>query len=371
MSELNWVYSMIPLIKSFIPTKQVLMPKLEEVLYSGYIAQGEVVEQFESKLNEYFNTDYCVTVNSGSAALHVALELIGVRPGDEVISTPITAEPTNTVIAQTGAKIVWADIDLNTGNICPNDVKNKITSKTKAIMVVDYAGVPVDIKAFQAMEREFGVPVIQDSAHAFGASFNNLKLGSHFKYTTFSFQAIKHMTTIDGGLIILNNTEDYEKAKLMRWFGLDKKLARKENDIKFQGYKYHMNNVNAMVGLVQMDFIEPIIETYIQNGRYFDDNLKELPGVSLLKYYYGSIPSYWLYTLKVERKSDFIMKMLEKGIMASDLHKRNDTHTIFNESKALLPNVDTFEKVWVHIPCGWWVTEKDREYIVKSIKEGW
>ena len=127
---------MIPLVKTYLPPRDILMPKIEEVLYSGYISQGDVVDKFEDKLAEYIGNPYCLTVNSGSSALHIALLLVGVKAGDEVISTALTAEPTNTVISQTGATIVWADIDLKTGNICPKDVKNKITSKTKAIMVV-------------------------------------------------------------------------------------------------------------------------------------------------------------------------------------------------------------------------------------------
>ena len=362
---------MIPLIKTLLPAKEVLMPKLEEVLYSGYIAQGDVVDQFEKEFSKFIGNKNCLSVNSGSSALHVALILAGVKPGDEVISTPITAEPTNTVIAQTGATIVWADIDLNTGNMCPDDVEKKITSKTKAIMVVDYAGTPVHIAKFQAIEKKYGIPIIQDAAHALGATYKGKKLGNHFKYTTFSFQAIKHLTTIDGGMVCIRDDEEFEKAKLIRWFGISKGVSRQENDIKVQGYKYHMNNVNAAIGLVQLATIEQTIEKYISNGKYYDEALKNTKDITLMEYYPDSQPSYWLYTLKVVRRDDFILMMENNGIMASPLHKRNDVHSIFKASKISLPNVDKFEKEWVHIPCGWWLTSLDRERIVKSIKGGW
>lgn len=362
---------MIPLIKTLLPPKEVLMPKLEEILYSGYIAQGEAVDEFEDKFSDYIGNKNCLSVNSGSSALHIALILAGVKPGDEVISTPITAEPTNTVITQTGANIVWADIDLKTGNICPVDVVNKISSKTKAIMVVDYAGIPVDIEKFQKIERDYGVPVIQDSAHALGANFNDQKLGNHFKYTTFSLQAIKHLTTVDGGIICIKDNEEFEKAKLIRWFGIKKGISRLENDIQIQGYKYHMNNVNATIGIVQLDSITNVIDKYIDNGKYYDEALKNTPGVELMEYYKGSQPSYWLYTMKVERRDNFVKMMAENGVMASELHKRNDSHSIFSDSKCSLPNVDKFEKKWVHIPCGWWVSYQDRKHIVESIRNGW
>lgn len=362
---------MIPLIKTLLPPKEILMPRLEAILYSGYIAQGEAVDQFEFEFSKFIGNKNCLTVNSGSSALHVALILAGVKPGDEVISTPITAEPTNTVIAQTGAKIVWADIDPNTGNICPDDVEKKITNKTKAIMVVDYAGIPVNIQRFQEIEKKYGVSVIEDAAHALGASYNGEMLGNHFKYTTFSFQAIKHLTTVDGGMVCIKDDEEFKKAKLLRWFGISKGVTRLENDIKEQGYKYHMNNVNATIGLVQLENLQSIIDTYIDNGKYFDKALKNVQGVQLMEYYQNSQPSYWLYTMKVERRDDFVKMMADNGIMASELHKRNDSHSIFSASLCELPNVDVFEKEWVHIPCGWWVSIEDREKMVSLIKKGW
>lgn len=354
-----------------MPPKEQLMPELEKVLYSGYIAQGEAVDEFETQLAKYLGNSNCLTVNSGSSALHIALILAGVKEGDEVISTALTAEPTNTVIKQTGAKIVWADIDPKTGNLCPEDVEKKITKSTKAIMVVDYAGIPMDIKKFQEIEKKYGIPVIEDGAHAFGASYKDKKIGNHFRYTIFSFQAIKHFTTIDGGLLCIKDNSEFEKAKLIRWFGISKKVSRQENDIKIQGYKYHMNNVNATVGLVQLKSIDKVVDKYIDNGKFFDNALKDIPGLSLLEYYPKSNPSYWLYTVKVINKQSFIKKMQKNGIMASDLHKRNDKHSIFKGSVTKLPNLDKFEKEWVHIPCGWWVDNEKREFIVKTIKEGW
>lgn len=362
---------MIPLVKSLLPPKEVLMPKLEEVLYSGYIAQGSVVDQFEKEFGEFNGSRYNLSVNSGSSALHIALILAGVKEGDEVISTAITAEPTNTVISQTGAKIVWADIDLETGNLCPKSVESKITDRTSAIVVVDYAGVPVDITSFKNIEEKYNIPVIQDSAHALGAKFEGKNLGNHFKYTAFSFQAIKHMTTVDGGMLCLRDEEDFERAKLIRWFGIKKGVSRLENDINTQGYKYHMNNVNATIGITQLESLGSIIERYIDNGRYYDHELNKIEGLTLLNYYKDSKPSYWLYTLKVEDRDNFIKMMASNGVMASELHKRNDLHSIFAGSKTHLPNVDKFENERVHIPCGYWVKEEDRQMIVEIIKKGW
>lgn len=362
---------MLPIVKTYIPPKEKLMQKLEEVLYSGYVAQGEVVEEFERKFEEYIGSGNSLSLNSGTAALHIALILTGVKEGDEVISTALTAEPTNVAIKMTGAKIRYADIDFNTGNIDPISIEANIKPNTKAILVVDYAGIPVNVSAIQGISKKYGIPVIHDAAHALGAKFNGIRTGNHFPYTIFSLQAIKHITTIDGGILQITAKEDYEKAKLIRWFGIDKGKTRLENNIQFQGYKYHMNNVNATIGLLQLDGVESIVDSYIRNGIFFDKELSNVSDVELIKYYPNSEPSYWLYTLKVERRDDFIKMMGENGIMASELHKRNDKHDFLNDFNTPLPNLDEFYKKMVHIPCGWWLTEEDKVRIVNLIKNGW
>jgi len=362
---------MIPLVKTSIPPREKLLPELEKVLYSGYVAQGEQVELFERAFEKYIGGGHSLTVNSGTAALHIALILAGVKESDEVISTALTAEPTNVAIKMLGAKIRYADVDSDTGNISPSSIKENITSATKAIMVVDYAGIPVDVKNIHQISKKYNIPVIHDSSHAFGAKFNGLKTGNHFPYTVFSFQAIKQLTTIDGGMLQIASREEYEKAKLIRWFGIDKKLSRLDNNIQFQGYKYHMNNVNATIGLVQLADIETILNAHIENGKYFDRELQNIPGVELIKYYPDSEPSYWLYTLKVENRDGFVKQLAKNGIMASELHKRNDLHDYLNDFHQQLPALDKFYSKLVHLPCGWWVGKEEREQIVAAIKKGW
>lgn len=362
---------MLSLVKTLIPEKEKLMPILEEVLYSGYVAQGSVVEDFERSFEKYIGSGHTLSLNSGTAALHIALILAGVGEGDEVISTPLTAEPTNVAIKMVGAKIRWADVDPQTGGICPKSIEENINSKTKAIIFVDYAGIPSDIKGIKEVSEKFNLPVIEDAAHALGAKFEGKKLGNHFPFTIYSFQAIKHLTTIDGGALQIQDEELYKKAKKIRWFGLDKGVSRLENDITFQGYKYHMNNVNACVGLVQLKEVENIVQSYITNGKYLDENLKGIDGVVVLNYYPNSEPSYWLYTIKVENRDRLIKKFEENGIMASELHKRNDLHTFLNDYPAHLPNLDDFYSKMLHLPCGWWVTKEDCDKMISILKEGW
>lgn len=362
---------MLPLVKTNIPSRDKLMPRLEEILYSGYVAQGDIVEQFERSFENYVGGGNTLSLNSGTAALHIALILAGVGEGDEVVSTALTAEPTNVAIKMVGAKVRWADVDVQTGNISPQSIEEAINSKTRAIIVVDYAGIPVNVKEIKLISEKYRIPVIEDAAHALGAKFDGKMAGNHFPFTVFSFQAIKHLTTIDGGALQIQDKALYEKGKIIRWFGLDKKLTRMENDIKIQGYKYHMNNVNALIGLIQLENINELIEKYIDNGKYFDEQLKGIDGVELIEYYPNSEPSYWLYTLKVKNRDGFVKKMVDNGIMASELHKRNDLHTFLNDYPAKLSNLDKFYNNMVHIPSGWWVTREDCDRIISLIKSGW
>lgn len=362
---------MIPIVKPFIPPKEVLMPQLEDILYSGYIAEGEKVYEFEKQFSDFVANPYSLSFNSGTAALHIALILAKIKPGDEVISTVLTAEPTNVTIKLVGGKVVWADVDANTGLLDPKSVRAKITDKTKAIMLVHYAGMVADLAEFKKISQEYNIPIIEDAAHALGAKYNGSPIGGFSDYTIFSLQAIKHMTTIDGGFLCVKSKQQQDCARLLRWFGLDKTKARMDNDIHTAGYKYHMNNVNATIGLVQMQYIDDVIGKYIANGKYFDKALKNTVGVELLKYYPGAEASYWLYTMKVDNRAGFIKMMAENGFLASELHLRNDRHSLFNESETDLPIFDEFYKKMVHIPCGWWVTNEDREKMVDAVKKGW
>ena len=362
---------MIPLVKPFMPPREVLIPELEKILYSGYIATGKAVDDFENQFKEYIGNPNMLSLHSGTDALHLAFILAGVKPGDEVISTPMTAEPTNTSIAMVGAKVVWGDVDPRNGLLDPQSVRNLITDKTKAIVFVDYAGMVCDINAFREISADTGIPFIEDAAHALGSRYNGAMTGCNAPYTIFSLQAIKHMTTVDGGFLATQLSEEIDRARRLRWFGLDKKRSRLENDITEVGYKYAMNNVNATLGLVQMEFVRDVIGKYIENGKFYDRELAGVDGVTLPFYYPDAEASYWLYTMKVEQRDEFIRMMEANGVTASPLHHRSDTHSIFRDSRRELPGLEEWYRNFVHIPCGWWVTDEDRARIVNLIKHGW
>lgn len=362
---------MIPLVKPFVAPSAEMMPEIEKTLYSGYIAEGEAVYEFERRFGEYIGNPEVLSMNSGTAALHIALILCGAGAGGEVISTAMTAEPTNVAILLSGARVVWADVDAATGLISPESIRDKITPRTRAIMVVHYAGMVCDMERIGAIAREAGIPVIEDAAHALDSRYDGRPVGGNSAYTCFSLQAIKHMTTVDGGFLAMRDAEQMATGRKLRWFGLDKRVPRLQSDIRFPGYKYHMNNLNATIGLVQMRHVAEVVGRHKANGRWYDTALRGIAGVTLLPYYARTEPSYWLYTMRVERRDDFCRHMEENGVVASPLHMRNDRHSVFAASATELPALDKFCDEFVHIPCGWWVGDEEREKIADIIRKGW
>jgi dTDP-4-amino-4,6-dideoxygalactose transaminase len=187
----------------------------------------------------------------------------------------------------------------------------------------------------------------------------------------YSLQAVKHMTTIDGGMLTCRNPDDLRVGRMVRWFGIDREAPRTEVDVPIVGYKYHMNNVTATVGLVQLDFVDSVIGRHIENGLYYNRELRGIPGIELCVWDAEAEPSYWYYTVLAKDPEGLSRKLAEHRVDSSKAHKRNDLHSVFARSRRPLPGLDEFFAHMLHIPCGWWVTDEDRSRIVDIIRSGW
>ena len=373
---------MIDLFKVFMsPTAP---KKVSEVLMSGFIGQGQKVEEFEGILQKHFESPYVNTVNSCTSGLELIVEMIKrtchFKEDDEIITTPLTCTATNFAILSRGLKLKWADVDPLNYNIDLNDVARKLSPKTKAVMVVHWGGYPVDLDKLKVILEKcndmygFTPYVIEDCAHAWGARYKGKLIGTHGNFCSFSFQAIKHFTTGDGGLVIAPDENCHNSAKLLRWYGLDRtsnKDFRCAQNIKEFGFKFHMNDINATIGIENYPHISGLVERHQANARFYNDSLWNMPGIILPETESDRESSYWVYTVMVKDRANFIKKMKEKGIMTSQVHDRNDKHECLREFRTQLPGLDEISKEMIAIPCGWWVTEDQRSYIVDCIKEGW
>jgi len=369
-----------PLFKVHVPVEESLK-KIKEVLESGFINEGIQVTELTQKLQGFFETDKLILVNSCTSALTLALKLSGVEPGDDVISTPMTCVATNTPITTMGANIIWADINPNSGMIDPKDVEKKITCKTKAVIAVAWAGTPPELLELKRICNEKNVKLILDAAHAFGAKYNNSQIHSWADFTCYSFQAIKHVTTGDGGALISSNEEDYKKSKSLKWFGLDRDFAKDSKgnwkgqqwdvDILEAGYKFNMNNLTAAIGLSQLNYIDNIINRHKQNASIYDKFFRKNKFLTPVEKPKLSESSSWVYTAKLKTKKisrdELLEKLNKEGIHAGVVHVPNDDYTAFAKFKTQLPGVREFSSNQLSLPCGWWLNEDDIIHISTTL----
>ena len=383
----------ISLFKVFM-SEDVIKP-LNDVILSGFITQGVQVEKFEEKLKEYFNNQYILTLNSATSGLTLALRLLINKddeeewPGfnkdeDYVLSPSLTCFATNASILANNCKIKWIDTDNTTANVSIEDIRNKLDKNTKILYIVHWGGYPVDLDSLKKLQEEHYIKygykfrIIEDCAHAFGASYKGKKLGNHENICVFSLQAIKHLTTGDGGLIILPNQKLYDRTKLIRWFGIDRdkrnynrKDFRMENDIAEWGYKFHMNDINATIGIYNLPYINDLLEKNRNNYNYLYNNLQNVKGIHLFENKDDRENAAWLFSMKVNNKNIFIEKMKEYGIMTSQVHNRNDLNSCVEDFQCDLPNITELEKELICIPVGWWLEKSDLDYMINKINLGW
>lgn len=381
----------IPLFKVFMSDEAV--NTVSNVLSSGYITQGPEVEKFEEVLKNFFNNDKVVTTNSATSGLHLIFHMLkeyGLGEDrikidsseDHVLTTPLTCTATNWPILLNQIKLKWVDVNPENCNMDLNDLENKLNENTKAVLIVHWGGYPVDLLRLREIQdnfqKKYGFKflIIEDAAHAFGTKTKKEMIGNTGNITSFSFQAIKHLTSVDGGCVNFNYEEDVERAKLLRWYGIDREENRKdfrcESDILNVGFKFHMNDVNAYIG--RMNF-EPVTKNLLKihknNGDFYNTNLKNVKDVELMSYSSEWDVPFWIYTIKVKNRDSFMEHMKSRNIIVSRVHERNDKHTATRSYQTDLPLLESFIDEMVCIPVGWWVGESEREHIVKSIKEGW
>lgn len=335
---------------------------INQILHSGNLTYGQYAKQFEEKLQTYIGNPNLFTTSNNNYALLIALNVIDLKENEEVIASPMSCLASNQPVISLGGKMVWADIDPTNCALDPEDVKRKITSKTKAILHYHWCGYPGYIDEINAIGKQHGIPVIDDAIESFGSEYKGKKMGNtESDITCFSFQAVRLPTTIDGGAISFKDPALYEKAILMRDYGIDRKKFRDalgeispEGDIKLKGYNALMNEISGYVGCQQMNSIEELIAKQQKNGATYNAQF-EASGNKYLKPQVFSLPNYWVYTLFDQNPLEKIKEYRAKGFYASKVHLRNDEYSCFGSKNNTLKGVNEFEKTAFSIPSGWWI----------------
>ncbi len=364
----------IVLFYPFVPKSAT--PAVEEVLSSRWIGQGPKVDQFELNFNSKFNQKASIAVGSGTDALHLAYLLAGIMPGDEVICPVFTCTATNLPLLYIGATPVFADIDPLTMNISPKSIRDRITDKTKAIVTVDYAGLPCDYDEILEIAKEFDLVVIDDAAHAVGATYKGQNIGAIADFTTYSFQAIKHITTGDGGLLSMRDESRLDEARRLRWFGIDR-VAKQNgiwaNDIVEVGYKYQMTDIGAAIGLAGLKEFDDMYGLRKKILEIYFDRLKNVSGL-----YNVGIDSLhdrshaaWMHTVLVDDREKLQEKLRENSIESAQVHYRNDMYSIFGGRRKDLPNMDLLENKYLVLPIHPKMSIEDANRVCDVVISGW
>ena len=345
---------MIPLFKPYMPES---LSELDNILHSGALSYGKWGKKFECSLCEFIGNDYLLTTNSYASAIQLALTVLGLSFGDEVITSPMSCLASNQPLLTFGLKIVWADIDPKTGTLSPDSVKEKITSKTKLIFHNHFCGYVGYVDEINSIGKQFGIPVIDDCVEAFGAKYKGKYMGNlGTDFTIFSFQTIRLPNTIDGGAISFKDKKKYDKAFLMRDFGIDRTAFRDINgeispecDISMKGYGMTMSEISSYIGFSQMDDIPLLLMKQYNNACHWK---KELPTVDTL-WRKNTQPNNWIFGLLSENKIEDMLSFRNKGYYSSGVHLPNNYYTVFGE-RVFLPGVERFYSRFLALPSGWW-----------------
>ena len=370
----------IPLYKVYWDKSDV--EAVTKVIRRGtYWAVGPEIEEFERIVADYVGVKYGVSFNSGTSALHAVLLAYGIRQGDEVIVPSFTFIATANAPLFVGAKPVFADIEDSTFGLDPNDVERKITKKTKAIMPIHYGGLPCRIEELKKIADEYDLLLIEDAAESIGASINGRKVGSFGDAAMFSFCGNKVITTGEGGIILTNSGEIYERLKLIRSHGrLESEpyfMTTKMLDYIMLGYNWRISSITAALGLAQMEKLEKVIEMRRKNAEYMTRKLSRIDGVEIPNPPNGYFHVYQMYTIKVKggrRVRDALKDHLaERGIMSKvyfePVHLTHFYREKFGFKGGELPVTERLSSEVLTLPLYPTMTIEEMEHIVESIKE--
>lgn len=351
--------------------------EVTKIINSRWIGQGAIVADFEKAIQEKLHVKNTVAVNSVASAIRLALAISEIGPGDEVITSAQTCTATNHPILEQFATPIFADIQYNTGNIDPNDIENRVTKRTKAILCSHWGGYPCDMDEILSIAKRFKLTVIEDASDAVGARYKNNPIGSLSPFTCFSFRAVQQITSAEGGMLCALSDEHFQAALRRRWFGIDK-LNRKPNavgyfdfDIHETGYGYHMTNIHAALGLANLQDLDSILKRRAHIVEQYEKSLGAIDGITLLESNPNRKNGFGLFTLHVQRREDFCTALRNKGIETSIVHDRNDRYSAFGGLRKDLPQLDLFSKTHLSLPLHNQLSDRDVDYIITSIKEGW
>jgi len=358
-----------------------------EVLRSDWITQGPKVSEFEEEFASYVSAEYAVAVNSGTAALHVACFAAQIEKGDEAITTPITFAASANCVLYQGGTPVFADIREDTLNIDPEEIKKKITLDTRAIIPVDFTGLPADLEEILQIARKNNLVVIEDASHALGATYKDSKIGSISDMTIFSFHPVKHITTGEGGMITTNNKEYYERLNLFRTHGITKDKDKLLNydgpwyyEMQELGYNYRLTDFQCALGISQLKKIDKFISRRREIVKKYNSEFKDIPEIKIPEINPADSNPVWhiyviqlnLEKLKVGRREIFEALRAENigvNVHYIPVHLQPYYQKRFGYRLGDFPKAENYYSRSIILPVFPKMTEKDINDVIKAVNK--
>jgi perosamine synthetase len=347
------------------------------VLESGWLGMGPKTREFELAFAAFVQAPHCVAVSSGTAALQLGLRLLDLAPGASVVTTPLTFVSANQVILQEGLRPVFADIQPTTGSLDPASVAGALDRGAGAVIAMHYGGYPCDVDELYALCSERNVPLIEDCAHACGATYRGRPIGSHGELHAFSFQAVKNLPMGEGGALTLASEAHDRRARKLRWFGISADTYERarghgyrwDYDVEELGYKHQLDDVHAGIGLVQLAHVRADNARRAEIAARYRGGLANMPGITLLDQKDDRESSHHLFCVLAENRDRLVDALSARGVDVSVHYRPSYDYALFDSEP--LPNVEYFWRRVISLPMHLQLDDDDVDYVIEVIREGW
>lgn len=366
---------MIPVFKPSYDEKEI--DSLREVLRSRWVGLGPKTKLFEEAFARFAGVKYASGLNSATSALHLALAAFNIGPGDEVIVPVITFVSTAMVCDYQRAKIVFADVCEDSLNMDLDDVERKITKRTKAVIPVHYGGYPVDMARLMKIAKKHKLAVIEDCAHAAGSLYKGKPVGSIGNIGTFSFHAVKNLAISDGGMITTNNKKIFERISKLRWMGISKDTFKRTSsryswyyEINEVGYKYHMNDIMAAIGIPQLEKLPAANQRRREIVEVYNKNFAGLAGIKTpAPALPGCVSACHNYVVRIKNRDDFVEYMANRGISVGVHYMPLNMHPVYKKNKSKTPVATRVWKNLATLPLFPEMTDDEVKLVIGTVKE--